>query len=159
MAPRSNNLMSVFQHVNMLTGPIYKDPETGEESRCWPFTLQSNNEGRPYISIDGKKYIAYRLVWELVNGEPLGKRLFRHKCDNSICCNPKHGIAGTHQENMNDMKERERHGLPHVTVKAIRNLLKLGVLTHAQIAANFGIARSTVTEINNNTNYGHVKDD
>lgn len=156
---RNNIALGVFKHVNMLTGPLWTDPDTGEQSRCWPWTLATNNEGRPYYTLDGKKVLAYRLVWELVKGEKLGKRLFRHKCDNQICCNPSHGIAGTHEENMDDMKTRERHGLPHITVRAIRKAASANVLTHKQIGQAYGISRQAVDSIVNRKNYDHVEDD
>jgi predicted transcriptional regulator len=58
---------------------------------------------------------------------------------------------------MNDMKERERHGLPHHTVRAIRKLGEVG-LSHKSIGDRFGIARSTVSEIIERKNYQHVGD-
>lgn len=137
---------------------VFKYIKMGAPDVCWPFTGALNDKGRPYFTVNGRKQLAYRLVYELVKGVEIGKQLYRHKCDNEICCNPHHGELGSHQENMNDMKERERHGLPHHTVKAIRKLGETGV-THKSIADRFGIARSTVTEIINRDNYGHVKDE
>lgn len=128
---------------------------SGGKDACWPFKGKTNSEGRPYVQIKGKKYLAYRLVWELVNGEELGTRMFRHKCDNPICCNPSHGIAGTHEENMHDMKTRERHGLPHHAVKAIRKLIGVGV-PDSDIAERFGVARTTIYDIRVGNTYGHV---
>jgi hypothetical protein len=101
----------------------------------------------------------YRLVYELVKGDnALEGKIARHTCDNEICCNPNHIVPGDHQQNMDDMKERERHGLPHHTIRAIRKLATDG-RTHAEIADLYGIGRSTVTEIVNRTHYGHVKDE
>ena len=148
MRPR-NRPVDVFKYINMKGGP----------DACWPFTGKVNNKGRPYFAVGGKKYLAYRLVYELVRGEgTLSDALARHTCDNEICCNPRHIVRGDHQQNMNDMKERERHGLPHHTVRAIR---KLGNAkrSHQEIADLFGIGRSTVTEIINRVNYAHVEDE
>jgi hypothetical protein len=142
----------------MLSGPLWLDPDTGVESRCWPFTGVLNNEGRPYISINGKKELCYRVVWRLVNGEDLGKLLYRHRCDNPVCCNPSHGVPGDHQENMDDMKDRERHGLSHHMVRAIRKMTK-GDLTYQQIADIVGTSKTTVSDIANKVNYSHVKDE
>lgn len=132
---------------------------SGGPEACWPFTGKVNNKGRPYFTCDGKKHLVYRLVYELVKGEGLLKdRMARHTCDNEICCNPNHIVPGDHQENMNDMKERERHGLPHHTVRAIRKLGAMG-LAHSAIADRFGVSRVCVTEIINKTNYAHVEDE
>lgn len=148
--PFPNQARDVFRSIDMSGGP----------DACWPFKGKTNAKGRPYFTVSGKKHLAYRLAYELVHGEgTLTDELARHNCDNEICCNPRHIIKGSHQENMNDMKQRERHGLPHHTVRAIRKLAaKPNGPTHEEIGELYGIGRSTVTEIVNRTNYAHVKD-
>jgi hypothetical protein len=138
---------------------VFKFIKMGNKDECWPFTGKVNNKGRPYFAVAGTKHLVYRLVYELVKGDnALEGKIARHTCDNEICCNPNHIVPGDHQQNMDDMKERERHGLPHHTIRAIRKLATDG-RTHAEIADLYGIGRSTVTEIVNRTHYGHVKDE
>lgn len=154
--PLPNNAIAVFTVINMLTGPF--NERLG--SRCWPFTNKLNAKGRPYYRVAGKNYLAYRLVYELTTGEELPSSvMLRHKCDNQICCNPAHLEKGNHQENMNDMKERERHGLPHHTVRAIRKAAQRPGVTHEDIAELYGLGRSTVSEIISGVHYGHVTDE
>jgi hypothetical protein len=142
----ANTKIDVFRVIDM----------TGGNNACWPFTGKTNNKNRPWFTAEGKKYLAYRLTYELVNGEgSLEGLLARHSCDNEICCNPRHIEPGSHQENMDDMKGRERHGLPHHTVRAIRRLGDLGI-NHSAIADRFGIARSTVSEMVERKTYQHV---
>lgn len=149
--PYPNQAKDVFRSIDMTGGP----------DACWPFKGKPNAKGRPYFTVAGKKHLAYRLATDLVKGEEyLGDQIARHTCDNEMCCNPRHIIPGGHQDNMNDMKERERHGLPHHTVRAIRKLAsKANGPTHAEIADLYGIGRSTVTEIVGGVNYSHVKDE
>ena len=89
------------------------------------------------------------IIWKLVHGDdvPAGM-MIRHKCDNSLCCNPTHLEIGTHRQNTDDMVERDRHGLPSHVVRRIRVLLSQG-RTHAQIAELYGVDRSVVTRIAN----------
>lgn len=129
---------------------------SGGKDACWPFTGVPNSEGRPYVQIDGKKVLAYRVVYELVKGVELGKDIIRHTCDNGLCCNPAHHIPGNHLENMDDMKERERHGLPHHTVRAILKCGDNGIPC-ASVANNFGISETTVRDIWSRKNYSHVE--
>ena len=150
--------IDVFKLIDMQNGPEWTDPETKEVSRCWPFKGKLNNEGRPYIQIDGKKQLVYRLVYKLVTGIDLGLRMFRHKCDNGACCNPKHGIPGDQVENMNDMKERERHGLPHHAVRGIKRLIANGV-DDATIAELYGKGKTTIYDIRVGNTYSHVKEE
>lgn len=142
---KKNKLYEVFRHINM-----------GQRDECWPWTSATNKDGRPYFTFEGKKLLAYRLTYELVTGNSLQDKLARHTCDNEICCNPYHIIEGDHQENMDDMKERQRHGLPHVTVQAIRKLEN--VSNALTVATNFGISETTVRDIWSRKNYSHVKD-
>ena len=101
--------------------------------------------------------LAYRLTYKLVHGEEIPLDVMaRHTCDNEKCCNPFHIVPGTHQQNMDDMKERERHGLPHNTVRAIKRLLAEGRV-HREIAELYGISREQVTAINNGRAYSHVE--
>lgn len=150
---RKNRDIDVFRQIDMHHGDV---------SVCWEFIGQikgvDGNE-RPYFSYGGKKYFAYRVVFDLFHPDnPLEKdEVVRHTCDNSICCNPTHLERGTHQENMDDMKKRERHGLPHHTVRAIRTLLATGD-THASIAEKFGVSRETVSAISQRRIYKEVED-
>lgn len=158
MPRRANKPVDVFRYINM---------HDGDQSICWEWTAGLGgrpDDKRPYFTVAGSRRLAYRVVYELVHGSIARGVLIRHTCDNRICCNPKHLVAGTHQDNMNDMKERERHGLPHHTVRAIRTLLNTRLLdgrtqyTHKEIAERFGISRQEVTEINRGTVYQHVKE-
>ena len=149
-----NTKHGVFAHIDM----------AGGADACWPWTKSTgggNGKGkpRPYYQVDGTKHIAYRLVWELVHGKPLPSSTFiRHKCDNPICCNPAHMETGTHQQNMQDMVDRDRHGLTHVTVRRIRYMLAQGNLTHQEIADLNETSRATVGRIARDELHTHEND-
>ena len=160
MPRKANKPVDVFRYVSM---------HDGDASVCWEWTGGLGgrpNDKRPYFTVAGSRRLAYRVVYELSKGVEIPQGvLIRHTCDNRICCNPTHLVAGTHQDNMNDMCERERHGLPKHTVRAIRKLLATTLLdgrkqyTHGEIGERFGISRQEVTEINRKTVYKHVKDE
>jgi len=156
MARAKNELTDVFKHIDMSGGP----------DACWPWkggTGGRDREPRPYFTSGGKRYIAYRLVYSLVTGRVLStETVIRHSCDNGRmpvgCCNPRHLSEGSVQDNSNDMKSRERHGLPHHVVRAIRKLGAQG-RKHADIAELYGISRENVTAICNYRTYKEVEDD
>lgn len=63
--------------------------------------------GYPQIGKNKKRFRMNRFIYEFFNGEiPEGLHI-RHTCDNKICINPNHLITGTHQQNMQDAKERD----------------------------------------------------
>lgn len=144
----SNKAYGVFKKVNM---------HQGDANVCWEWQGALDGVGRPCYEWDGKKSTAYRLVYQLFHNIKLPKGIVvRHKCDNKVCCNPHHLEEGTHQQNMNDMKERERHGISHYMVRAIKNLLKDKTLTHSEIAMRLGVSNHTVGRIARGEAYSHV---
>jgi hypothetical protein len=134
------------------------DMHDGDRSVCWEWKgSTTGKDKRPYVHIGGRHTAVARIVFDLFRETKLkDDEIARHTCDNSLCCNPYHLIRGTHKENMQDMRERERHGLPHHAVNAIRNLASQGVL-HREIAKQFGISRRNVTDIVNRKTYVDVK--
>ena len=137
--PRTpNRPVEVFKHIDM---------SGGNENECWEWKGRLNpKDNRPYFTVAGQRRPSYAVVLELYTGEEAKGRVARHKCDNSVCCNPHHLIWGDHQDNMNDMKERERHGLPKIVVRAIRKLLDEGH-TQSHIAELYGVSRETISSI------------
>lgn len=140
----SNEPVDVFAYIDM-RGP----------DDCWPWTGpwggRAGQERRPYFQADGRRTMAYRWVWELVHGERLPRsQQLLHSCDNGSyptgCCNPAHLRRGSHQENMNDMVSRERHGLPKFAVNGIRTLLEKG-RTQQEIAELYGVSREAISAI------------
>ena len=138
---RSNQPSFVYQYINM---------HKGDKNVCWEWTGPLNKkDGRPYFTVKGKRRPAYAYVIETCTGIPQKEdEVIRHSCDNPICCNPDHLSFGSHQDNMNDMKERDRHGLPKTVIRAIRKLLSENK-THGEIAKLYGVSRETITAINN----------
>jgi hypothetical protein len=139
---------------------VFTKIKMGGEDECWDYTGRWNERARNcYYRLGGKDVIPYRLVYELVHGIELrSDQLILHSCDNRRCCNPRHMRIGDHAENMQDMRERERHGLPHHTVRAILKLCAdFPDLTDAVIASRFGLSRRHVNNIRNGKRYEHIK--
>jgi hypothetical protein len=145
--PKRNEPIDVFQLI-----------ETRGPDECWNWKGRSISKDRPYFHLNGSKVVAYRVVFDLMNPEKLKPdEVVRHKCDNPMCCNPAHLERGTHVQNMQDMVDRDRHGLPKTVVRAIRRLLEEG-RTHKAIADLYGVSRETVTAINNDRVHTHEED-
>ena len=134
---------------------------------CWPYIGSAwggqEREKRPYFMANARRMIAYRWIYELVHGVTLRpNQLVLHSCDNggypTGCGNPSHMRLGDVQDNSNDMKARQRHGLPATVVRAIRRLLAQGT-TQVEIARLYGLTREAVSSIATERAYKHVTDD
>ena len=104
-----------------------RDPETGQWKRqtmrerfddlvdrsagpdaCWPWLGAIESTGYGRLTDFWKKHSAHRLAFMFEHGEiPEGKHIC-HSCDNRSCVNPSHLWAGSHQENMDDMRAKGR---------------------------------------------------
>lgn len=90
-------------------GVVKKSPDD-----CWPFEAGSFNQRGWHRTISGnlngrkRNFLAHRVAYELANGE-IPKGLFvLHRCDNPVCCNPKHLFLGTQSDNAKDMWRKNR---------------------------------------------------
>jgi len=135
---QTNKPVDVFKRVNM---------HDGDKDVCWEWKGKLNKkDGRPYFRVDGLAKAAYVYSLELFSGEPSDGRHALHSCDNEVCCNPHHLRWGSHDDNMADMKERDRAGVNKVVRAAIRELLTEGK-SHREIAKLYGLSKGTIGNI------------
>ena len=109
---------------------------------------------------NGVRTMSYRWVYELVHGEKLPREVMvLHSCDHGGypigCSNPAHLRLGGNQENVDDRTDRQRYGLPHKVIQAIRKLRSEGK-SQAEVAALYGISRETVSAIDTGRTYSQV---
>lgn len=141
---------------------------------CWLWTARLNNKGYGMIVTIGHRgplILAHRASWILHHGPiPEGKCVL-HDCpqgDCPACVRPDHLWLGSKADNTHDMMKKERGGwakrvepfgelhwhakLTADQVIAIRNDTRL----HRLIAMDFGLDRSTVTDIKRRKTWRHL---
>ena len=138
------------------------------EGDCIVFIGRRNNQGYGEISNrvkpDKRKMaLAHRVAWRLKYGVwPTG--ILRHTCDNPACVRIKHLIDGGHKDNVDDKvaKGRQAKGestgsakLTEAQVLEIRALCSTRVSIN-DIAEQFGVANSTIRNINSGRTWGHL---
>ena len=134
--------------------------------QCWPWLAYARN-GYGRISLANKLIDAHRLSYELANGPiPRGKHVL-HSCDNPGGVNPRHLSLGTHRQNIADRGSRGRTccGIdsPHAKLNdaqviEIRQLLKAGEHTQAEIGARYGVSKGSIWAIHQGITWAHVSE-
>ena len=140
-------------------------------SDCINWSKSLGHNGYGITTRNNKTYRAHRLVYcdyHNIDHSDIKGMVVRHTCDNRKCINPEHLVIGTHQDNMDDMKKRNRtakgeaHGrakLSEVDIKTIRDRYIRGSKVHGllAIAKDFGVAFQTVSKIVNRHRWQSVQ--
>ena len=140
-------------------------------SDCINWSKSLGHNGYGITTRNNKTYRAHRLAYCDYHGidhSDIKGMVVRHTCDNRKCINPEHLVIGTHQDNMDDMKKRNRtakgeaHGrakLSEVDIKTIRDRYIRGSKVHGllAIAKDFGVAFQTVSKIVNRHRWQSVQ--
>jgi len=147
---------------------------------CWVFR-GTPSKVYPKLVISGKQISAHRFSYELRHGPIPDGLMVLHTCDCRSCVNPSHLYVGTHQDNMNDMKYRnrsasgDRHGsrvhpdsrprgemvsrgvLLVEQVQSIRRLLLIPAHeSDIRIAKQFSVTPATVWQIRTRRSWKHL---
>ena len=80
-------------------------------SDCINWSKGLSDKGYGLTTRNNKTYRAHRLAYcdyHNISHSDIKGRIVRHTCDNRKCVNPEHLVIGTHQDNMDDMKKRNR---------------------------------------------------
>lgn len=146
---------------------FWRSVEPSSESGCWVWRGRRNKGGYGRIWVRGRSTpaspfggtaFAHRWAYErYVAPIPDGLDVC-HDCDNPPCCNPDHLFLGTAADNMRDSAVKGRHRdargeancrarLTSEQVKEIRERLSGRFGERAELAREFGVAKSTVSRI------------
>lgn len=84
---------------------FWADVAKGE--RCWErHVAPSQRYGR--VTVGGRRYLAHRYAYMLVNGPIPHGMVISHVCDNTRCVRPDHLTVATVAENMRDAARKDR---------------------------------------------------
>lgn len=150
----SSNPIPVLTPIQ--TARFWGKVDSGTDFQCWPWTGTQNVAGYGRMVVESTLIPAHRIAYTLINGEIPSGQLVRHRCDNPICCNPKHLETGSYQDNSDDAVQRGRtaYGVKNSRSKLTEEQIKYirtnpDKLLQKEIAAMFGMATSSISYIVN----------
>ena len=127
---------------------------------CWEWTAHCSN-GYGQIHVDGRKgrnVSTHRLSWVLTNGTIPASLCVLHYCDNPKCVRPDHLFLGTRADNNKDRDLKGRNGSAKLSANDVLAIRKIGnSATYQEIAARFGITRSTVQRVLWGESWQHIQ--
>lgn len=139
--------------------------KTHKTEGCWLFTGARSSNGYGNLWNGERLDKAHRVAYMLEKG-PIPEGLYvMHTCDNPLCVNPEHLVAGTPKENSMDARRKGRIAkgervsnakLTEATVVEIRTLYVQGA-TYRELAAQFGVVPSTIWRALYGDNWRHVQ--
>lgn len=136
----------------------------GADCLIWPFSKHPN--GYAYVDHDGRRYLAHRLVCELVYGPaPSPEHEAAHTCGKGHegCVSPHHVRWATHKENERDklchgtVLKGESHGCAKLTEDDVRKIKALiGERSQRELARCFGVCQQQISRIKSGKLWSHV---
>lgn len=145
---------------------------SGGPDACWPWKRAINQvTGYGALRVNGVKRDAHRYALSLKLGRPVKLGMLAcHTCHNRKCCNPNHLYEGTYKNNYDDavqrgtmiMDRRYRRGdsVPSAVLtneKVAEIVCRLeGGDAISSIAKDFGVARTTISNIKHGYKWGSV---
>lgn len=147
----------------------YVDKSGGPDT-CWHWKRALHNEGYGLVWLDHKRLYSHRASWELVNGPIPNDLCVLHKCDNPICCNPKHLFLGTPLDNAQDRSRKGRtsrkvshsgekspnHELTTSDVIKMREQYASGKYSCADLALIYPVCTRHINDIINRERWAYI---
>lgn len=117
----------------------------------------------PQIVYKGKKQKISRLLFSMLKRKLKKGECVMHTCDRPNCCNPSHLKAGTHYENMQDRKRKnrggdrkgEKNGRCKITEKQAKLILSSDK-SGSYFAKKHGVSKTAISRLRMGKNWKHL---
>ncbi len=145
-------------HHEPVTEELFLSWLLEDERGCWIWQRgKSLGYGALYLP-EGVHVHAHRFAYELWVGPISSGQFVLHNCDIRACCNPDHLRTGTHEDNMQDMRDRggqvsgERHGNAKLTQSDVAKI-RSSTESHVMVAKRYKVDASHIAKIRRHTRW------
>ena len=128
---------------------------------CWYWIGSKNNYGYGKFYLQGKKWLAHRLMYWHCYGELTEGLVVCHTCRNK-CVNPEHFEEDTQSKNTADKvrdgtdARGEKHGSAKLTAAQVLEIRRRSTEKQCDLAKEFGVNYGTISAIINRQNWKHI---
>jgi len=147
-------------------GPNDFETYVDKTDGCWTWVGPLNWAGYGVFCIGGTRHKAHRFAYERVHGEIPTGVFICHRCDNPRCVRVDHLWAGSHADNMADMRMKgrahkspsrhsESHPLAKLTQEKARKI-RCDQRAAWRIADEYGVSKSLVWGIKRGTHWKYA---
>lgn len=131
---------------------------------CWLWKRALQTQGYGHLGFRGRTSRAHAVAYFLHHGSIPGGLwsatcVIMHTCDVKRCVNPRHLIAATQKENLEDCYMKGRNSNAKLTVDQVREILHLHQHGHAsrELAQKFNVKICTIQGVVSGRTWGFVK--
>lgn len=171
--------MNYGNKILITVGEFFSYVEKTPDCWIWCGSLTEKHYGQ--IKINGRRYFAHRLAWELTHGAKIPRGLCAcHHCDNPSCVRPDHIFIGTKKQNNQDRAakgrncayenqwfikhpEKRLHGeavaqakLAACDVLRIREIYDAGAASQAHLADMYDVSQHQISRIVRRKLWRHI---
>jgi hypothetical protein len=134
-----------------------------QSNGCWEWQKSLHTFGYGVTSYKNKYWGAHRLSLVFEGIDPTGYYVC-HSCDNPKCVNPAHLFLGTHNDNMKDMRKKNRDpkgsqcnksNLTDQDILDIRQAKENGV-TGIELSKKYKVSAPSIYNICNKKTWTHI---
>jgi len=135
--------------------------DVGHPDDCWQWTGASDRYGRIWTA--GTTELAHRVAFMLDNSldavEDIPGDVIKHRCHETLCCNPAHLDPGSQSENLTDAcVEGDRDTrFDDAEIREIKRLNDNQEYTQTDVAEIFGVSHQLISEIVRGEYYSWVE--
>lgn len=136
------------------------------DTPCWVWTASRIGKGYGQFRAAIGGGFAHRYSWECANGPLPEGMIVLHRCDNPLCIRPDHLLAGSYQDNYDDMvnkgRRRQCHGERHQSAKLTEDMVQAIRAARRQgasvttLAATYGVGETTIRNAAAGITWSHM---